>query len=146
MGDALAALAEGDLGLAKSILDDMLETVESFPEEIDLTFNIHTNGTIPGGVSGIPIGAQGGFHGMVTQPTLFLAGEGGQPEYVNVTPMSQVTPAQSMSAGPGLVIENLHLSLPNVTNGRDFYDELVRELNRRRKLAAVAGIHVAGKF
>ena len=48
-----------------------------------------------GGGEGDVISAQHGFAGLVTRPTLFLAGEGHRPEYVSVTPRGSAgTPVQ----------------------------------------------------
>lgn len=61
------------------------------------------------GMGGADIGAQYGFEGMVTRPTTFLAGEGGRPEYVSITPVGARAPApigRSITIkGPLVVIE-----------------------------------------
>lgn len=49
--------------------------------------------------------AQSGFRGMVTKPTMFLAGEGGRPEFVNISPGGARDAGGINVSGPLLNVE-----------------------------------------
>jgi hypothetical protein len=48
-----------------------------------------------------PVAAQHGFHGYVKEPTLFLAGERGTKERVDISPTSQLVPFRPMASVEG---------------------------------------------
>lgn len=69
------------------------------------TFRIDQNGTL------VAVPAANGFFGTVDQPTLFMAGEGGSPETVSVTPNRDAGSALSGTMTPSASL------MPNPTAG-----------------------------
>ncbi|MGB8644996.1 MAG: hypothetical protein WCF84_07145, partial [Anaerolineae bacterium] len=58
-------------------------------------------GTSQAGSKGAPIAAAQGYAGWVTSATHFVAGEGSEPEYVNITPRSKARAGGSGGGGNG---------------------------------------------
>jgi hypothetical protein len=69
---------------AKSAVDDLISALNSIPTDITVTIHIKVVGDPSGGVKG---GASG-YHGMVDEPTMFLAGESGR-ERIDIQPLTQ---------------------------------------------------------
>jgi hypothetical protein len=64
---------------AKSAADGIIKQLNRIPTKITTIHEIKTK----------EVAAASGFQGVVSSPTRFLVGEGGKPEFVSVTPMSQ---------------------------------------------------------
>lgn len=94
----------------------------------------------PGGFG--PVGFASGFHGWVTSAMPFVAGEGGEPEYVSVTPKSQMgklsggTPGGfSITIAPGAIQVNGATS-PEATADA-VYNKIMNKLERHVRLQGV---------
>jgi hypothetical protein len=87
-------------------------------------------------LGGAFIPAQHGFEGIVRQPTLFLAGEGHQPEFVNVTPLSRGR------QGGGNVTLNFNFS-GNVDkkSAKEFGQEFLRVIQSDREVRRALGMN-----
>ena len=116
---------------AVSALSAALLAVPSHVEST-VTTNYVTNGLPPGAYTGAPAGPpQGpipqddGGDWMVTEPTLFLAGEAG-PERATFTPMDG-----GCGGGGGLTIQNLTINAPGAT-ANELYAMLNANDIRRR--------------
>lgn len=90
----------------------------------------------------VPNSASGGF---IPQGRMTLVGEHGPELFIpssSGTVMTSLSTAHAMSGGggDGVTIQELHVSLPNVTNGDQLVDELQRYVRRNGPLPlAVAG-------
>lgn len=81
MKDRQAELRDSALGSARGV-DALRDSIAQLRDKT-ITLTVNRIGAGGGGV----IAAAHGFDGLVTRPTVFLAGEGRQPERVTVTPL-----------------------------------------------------------
>jgi hypothetical protein len=111
------------------VLKDIRDTIAGIPSDKYTTIHedhhvTHSGDDGDNGNDGLTPAA-GGYHGWVTAPRHFLAGEAG-PEYVSVTPAGQM--GRGGRGGPGsdggVTIGAIHVSLPNVTNAHEFAEQL----------------------
>ena len=105
-GDAFSDFQDAFGNLAKRFVADLIAMelrILAFKGALAL-FSFFTAGAtspalLPGapdllGVGGVTLAANG-FDGVVNRPRLFLAGEGGEPERVKITPMSKMGAGES---------------------------------------------------
>ncbi len=99
--DPMASLKRGLDAINPSLgkVVDALNAIERAYTWLNAQTMPTTSGGNPGGVSPHAIHAAAGFSGTVTRPTLFLAGEGGSAEDVNIGPAGR-------SKSGGTVIHN----------------------------------------
>ena len=87
-----------------------------------------------------PIRAARGFDGMVNRPTSFIAGEGGEPEHVKVTPMGQDR-GQGMAGAKITLIENLTIQANDAKSVQEWLEggaeDVFRDLIYRLQLDGV---------
>ncbi|TVM01242.1 MAG: hypothetical protein CV087_11130 [Candidatus Brocadia sp. WS118] len=75
-----------------------------------------------------------GYRGWVRNPQMFLAGEGGEEEYISITPKSQMTNRAAITEGGGIGEQQIQV-IVNI-NGNDIIDsrkitKLIRDVAGR---------------
>ena len=112
--------------IAKMIADAAAKFVASkvFTFFVDLILpGAGTAASFVAGTTGLePIPAANGFNGVVKSPTLFLAGEGGQPEHVRITPQGQ------QSASGNVINININGGMIDETFVRDDLLPLINQI------------------